>query len=121
MGMDRVLLAMESEGVALPGARGVRCFVVAMGGAAQTTAGALVRELRNAGVSAASAFAQRPIGAQMKMADRAGADFVAIIGDQELAEGVVTIRRLVDGIQKSIPVGEVAGWLTRLDDGAEAT
>ena len=35
MGMDRVLLAMESEGVALPGARGVRCFVVALGEAAQ--------------------------------------------------------------------------------------
>ena len=35
--------------------------------------------------------------AQLKMADRAGAEFVAIIGEQELAGGAVTLRRLADG------------------------
>ena len=42
------------------------------------------------------------------MADRAGAAFVAIIGERELAEGVVTLRRLADGIQKTVPAGEVS-------------
>jgi histidyl-tRNA synthetase len=121
MGMDRVLLAMESEGVALPQARGVRCFVVALGEAAQQAAAGLVADLRAAGVPAAAAFADRPMKAQMKMADRAGADFVAIIGKTELSEGVVTLRRLADGGQHAVASGEVAGWLVRADDGAEAS
>jgi histidyl-tRNA synthetase len=49
------------------------------------------------------------------MADRAGAQFVAILGDQELASGTVTLRRLVDGVQKSVPTADLAGWLTKLD------
>ena len=51
--------------------------------------------------------------AQFKMADRAGAAFVAILGDQELAGGTVTLRRLVDGVQKSVPAGDAVRWLTR--------
>ena len=46
--------------------------------------------------------------AQLKMADRAGAQFVAILGEQELASGTVTLRRLVDGVQKSVPTADVA-------------
>ena len=59
--------------------------------------------------------------AQMKQADRAGADFAAIVGDQELADGVVTLRRLADGIQKTVPAKDVAGWLARLDDWSDTT
>ena len=57
--------------------------------------------------------------AQLKMADRAGAAFVAIVGEQELANGTVTLRRLVDGVQKSVPTADVATWLTRLDGWAD--
>jgi histidyl-tRNA synthetase len=121
MGLDRVLLAMESEGVAPPESRSVRCFVVALGDAAQAAGAALVAELRANGVPASSSFADRPMKAQMKMADRADADFAAIIGEQELSDGVVTLRRLVDGVQKVIPVGDVAGWIMRLDDGADVS
>jgi histidyl-tRNA synthetase len=49
------------------------------------------------------------------MGDRAGAAFVAILGERELAEGSVTLRRLVDGVQKNVARAEVAGWLGRLD------
>ena len=55
--------------------------------------------------------------AQMKQADRAGRrrssrSWVS----SELADGVVTLRRLVDGIQKTVPAGDVTRWLLRLDD-----
>ena len=53
------------------------------------------------------------------MADRAGAAFAAIVGERELAEGAITLRRLVDGVQKSVPLDDVARWLTRLEDRAE--
>jgi histidyl-tRNA synthetase len=53
------------------------------------------------------------------MADRAGATFVAIVGEQELANGTVTLRRLVDGMQKSVPTADIATWLTKLDGGMD--
>jgi histidyl-tRNA synthetase len=54
--------------------------------------------------------------AQMKMADRAEAAFVAIIGEREQAEGAITLKRMADGIQKTVPANDAVGWLTRLDD-----
>ena len=63
----------------------------------------------------ARSFEDRPMKAQFKMADRAGAAFVAVLGDKELAEGVVTLRRLADGVQKTVPAADVASWLTRLE------
>ncbi|MEP7059224.1 MAG: histidine--tRNA ligase [Actinomycetota bacterium] len=116
MGLDRVLLAMDGEGVILPAPRGLRCFVVAVGEGTRAVAAKLVHDLRDAGLPAAGALEERPMKAQMKMADRALASFVAIIGERELAEDMVTLKRLVDGVQKTVPAGDAVGWLTRLDD-----
>jgi histidyl-tRNA synthetase len=115
MGLDRVLLAIEAEGAPLPPVRTPRCFVVAIGPEAEQAGRRLIAGLRDQGISAAGSHEERPLKAQLKMADRAGAQFVAILGDQELAGGTVTLRRLVDGVQKSVPVADLAGWLTKLD------
>ncbi len=112
LGLDRVLLAMEEEGLAVPGPRGPMCFVVALGDAARAAAVALVRELRAAGVAAAAALGERPLKAQLRAADRAGARFAAIVGEREVAEGLVTLRRLSDGAQEEVPAGEVMDRLT---------
>ena len=116
MGLDRVLLAMEAEGVPVPVDRAPMCFVVAIGDTARSEATRLVRDLHDAGVAATTALEERPMKAQFRMADRAGAAFVAIIGEQELEQGQVTIRRLADGVQKGVAVGDVVNWLTRLED-----
>ncbi|MEX0651062.1 MAG: histidine--tRNA ligase [Actinomycetota bacterium] len=116
MGLDRVLLAMEAEGLALPPARTPSCFVVAIGEATSEVGSVLVDELRTAGIATARALEDRPLKAQLKMADRAGAGFTAIMGEREVAAGVVTLRRLVDGVQKEVPRADVARWLTRLED-----
>jgi histidyl-tRNA synthetase len=115
LGLDRVLLAREAEGVPAPPARGPVCFVVTIGPQTAAAGAGLVSELRGAGVPAAAPYEERPLKAQLKMADRAGAAFVAIVGEKELAEGVVTLRRLVDGVQKTVPATDVVSWLTRLD------
>lgn len=115
MGLDRVLLALEAEHAALPPARGLRCFVVAIGPDAEAVGRGLIARLRDEGIAASASYEERPLKAQLKMADRAGAAFAAILGERELAEGTVTLRRLVDGVQKSVPTADVAAWLTRLD------
>jgi len=115
MGLDRVLLAMEGEGLAVPPARTPRCFVVAIGDDARGVSAGLLGELRSAGLSAVDSLEARPLKAQLKMADRAGAEFAAIVGERELEEGACTLRRLADGMQKTVPRADVVGWLTRLD------
>ena len=54
-----------------------------------------------------------PLGAQMKMADRAGARFALILGDREATDGTVTVRRLEDGHQDTVPVTDVVAWIQR--------
>jgi histidyl-tRNA synthetase len=115
MGLDRVLLAMENEEIPLPPERVLRCFVVTIGEPGGRAGAELVRELRDAEVPAAAPFGDRPMKAQLKMADRANAEFVAILGEQELAENTVTLRRLADGTQKTVPAGDIVELLRRND------
>ena len=115
MGLDRVLLAMEAEGVDAQGPRGPHCFVVAIGDDARAAGRSLIDSLRDAGIPATGSHEERPLKAQLKMADRSDAAFVAILGERELADGTVTLRRLADGVQKVVPTADVVGWLSRLD------
>ena len=88
---------------------------MAIGPDAEAAGRRLIADLRDDGIPASGSYEERPLKAQLKMADRAGAAFVAIVGEQELANGTVTLRRLVDGVQKSVPTADVATWLTKLD------
>ncbi len=79
-----------------------------MGAGALAAGRRLVRELRAAGVPAQIAFEERPLKAQLKMADRSGAAFAAILGENEVAAGRVTLRRLSDGVQEDLAAEDVA-------------
>jgi histidyl-tRNA synthetase len=115
MGLERVLLALRDEGLAPPEEPGVDVFVVALGAEARATGRELVRLLRGAGVAADLAFEDRPLKAQLKLADRTGARFAAILGERELATGVVTMRRLADGDQREVAPADVVNWLSTGD------
>jgi histidyl-tRNA synthetase len=108
MGLERVLMALEQEGLAAPEEERLTVFVVGVGEAGRGRALDLVRELRGAGVAADTAFEDRPLKAQLKMADRAEATYAAIVGERELESGVVTLRRLADGQQHEVAAGALA-------------
>ena len=112
LGLDRALLAVH-EGARPDASSGLVCFVVSIGEAAAREGAALVAGLRGAGLSAASAFEERPLKAQLKMADRAGAVYAAIVGDREVRARVATMRRLSDGTQEEVALGDVVNWLAR--------
>jgi histidyl-tRNA synthetase len=102
MGLERVLMAIAQEGLGVPEEPGLTVFVVGVGVAGRARALDLARELRAAGVAADTAFGDRPLKAQLRMADRAGARYAAIVGDRELEAGSVTLRRLADGEQEDV-------------------
>ena len=119
LGLDRLLLALREEGATLPGELAVACFVVSIGPAASQAGARLVGALRDAGIPAAAAFEDRPLKAQLKMADRSGATYAVIVGEKEVAASTAILKRLSDGVQEEVPIGDVVNWLSRTDWAAE--
>lgn len=111
LGLERCLMAMEREELPPPGRGGPAVYLVALGDRARREARSLLRSLRDEGVAADLAMEERPLGAQLRLADRAGAAYAAILGERELEEGVVTVRRMADGHQERVKPSELASWL----------
>ena len=106
-GLERVLMALEKLGRLPDKSRSVDVYVVALGEAAQEEAFKLVMELRDAGFSAAVDYAGRSMKAQMKQANKLGARYAAIMGEDELAEGVVMLRDMAGSEQEKVPVSDI--------------
>jgi histidyl-tRNA synthetase len=111
MGLERVLIALGDEGTDPPTEPPIAVFVVALGDAGRETGRRLVHELRAAGVPADIAYEDRPLKAQLKMADRSDAAYAAILGERELGDRAVTLRRLADGGQETVPLEVLVGRL----------
>ena len=111
LGLDRILLALDLEGKKSPGSA-LDCFVVAFGEGAAARARKVARNLRAAGITTATSFGSRPLKAQLRMADRAGASFAVIMGEQEAAAGTVKLRRLADGHEEEFGLDEAVVWIT---------
>ncbi len=119
MGLDRVVLALQAEGVELDTPPPLDVFVVAFGPGAEPRGREVVRVLRASGVAAEGALEERPLKAQLKMADRAGARFAVIVGEREAEAGEATVRRMEDGTQQTVPLTDVATWIAAQQDAAE--
>jgi histidyl-tRNA synthetase len=112
MGLERVLLALEQEGLAAPQEEPLAAFIVGLGDEGRARGRELVRMLRTAGVPADAPFEDRPLKAQLRMADRSGAAYAAILGPKEVEAGTVTMRRLADGAEELVAQSDVVNWLS---------
>ncbi|MGH2735430.1 MAG: histidine--tRNA ligase [Actinomycetota bacterium] len=101
LGVDRIVLASKMLGAWEP--RPITVYVVALGERAHREAFTIVTELRRAGVGADFDLMGRGMKGQMKDADRSGARWAAIIGEEELGANEVTLRNLESGDQRRVP------------------
>jgi histidyl-tRNA synthetase len=101
MGLERVLLALKDEDIPPPGDAGLDAFVIGFGEGGRTQAREALRAIRERGLSA-DMFDERPLGGQLRIADRVGARFAVIIGYREASAGTVTLRRMSDGEQEEL-------------------
>lgn len=111
MGIERVLMLMEAQGVEIPKEDPVKIFIATMGEAAYEKAFGVVCALRDKGVKAELEHAGRGIKAQFKYADKIGAEYVATIGENELASGVCRVKKMSDGSQKEVKIDELKNFL----------
>ena len=114
LGVDRALLALEAEGITLDGVESrVDVFGVALGTAAKRTMTTLINDLRKAGISADMSFGDRGLKGAMKGADRAGARFALVLGEQELENGTVALKDLAAHEQHDVKVSDLVSVLAR--------
>ncbi len=107
MGMERLLMLLDSEGVQLPCPDTLDVFVTYMG-QAKLAAFRLVEELRAAGIKADMDHCGRSLKAQFKFANKTGAPLTATLGEEELAQGVVKLRDMNTRQERIAPMAEVA-------------
>jgi len=111
MGIERVIASLRHQGIEPPALPAPRVQVSPLGEAARLPAIELVRDLRTAGIGVAPAFGDRSLKSQLKGADKAGIAYTLILGDQELADGVVVVRDMVSSQQETIALTGIVDWL----------
>jgi histidyl-tRNA synthetase len=112
VGMDRIVLAMEAENQAASTGRAAQVFGVPLGENAHREVFGLIMKVRRAGIPADMAFGKRGLKGAMKAADRSGARYAILIGDQERSRASVRMKNLENGEEHDVPAGEAVAWLT---------
>ncbi|MGW9452262.1 histidine--tRNA ligase [Streptomyces sp. NPDC055632] len=102
LGVDRTVLALEAEGVALDLPSATSVFAVALGEEARRILFGKVTELRRAGIAADFSFGGKGLKGSMKDANRSGARFAVVAGERDLAEGVVQLKDMETGEQRAV-------------------
>ena len=114
MGIERVLMLLDAEGVRIPEPRWYDVFVTWMG-ASRTQAFSLVQKLRSDGLKADMDHCGRSLKAQFKYANKTAVPVTATIGDEEAAAGTVRLKRMEDGQETVVSVDRAAeairAWL----------
>ena len=96
MGIERLLIVAENEGIQFPAAAGPDVFVGFMGDAGEEAARKLVFGLQQQGVYAVYDINRRSLKAQLKYADKLGAKYSMVLGDDEVAAGKATLKNMTD-------------------------
>ena len=97
MGIERLLLLLEAQGIELPKPDDMELYIASAGDNASLKAAAIVHDLRAEGIACGFDTVGRSIKAQMKYANKMGAAFTVVLGDNELESGTVRLKYMETG------------------------
>ena len=107
LGLERLLLVLENTGNMKAVEKGIDVYVAPLGDRAQGVSQSICQALRASGLSAETDLMGRSLKAQMKYADKIGAHYVAILGDDELDNQVATVKNMVEGQSKQVSIDDL--------------
>ncbi len=113
LGKERLLMLMEANGVEIPKPTDCDIFIATMGEAAKLYGQKLLFDLRRNGVKCQIDDLQRNFKGQFKYADRLGAKYAVVIGDNELETGVATLKDMEKGEQTEVKFDELISELKK--------
>ena len=102
MGLTRVILAMREQGIDNVEITRPKVYIAALGEKAGVKALAIAERLRRAGAPVECDLMGRSLKAQMKYANKLGAEYTLIIGDSEIECGKAQLRNMSDGSQREV-------------------
>lgn len=111
LGIERLLMVMEAEGAKIPADAVPKIYFCDMGGETRMLAQSLAARLRAKGIWAEHDLMGRGLKAQMKYANKLGAEYTAVIGETELTEGKGKLKRMSDGIETEVAYAELESAL----------
>lgn len=106
MGMERLLMLMEKQGIEIPAPSPCDLYIAPLGEEAKKKAFALVGKVRESGLFAETDVVSRGLRAQMKYADKIGARFSIVLGDDEITKGEAVVKNMETGQQTKISLNE---------------
>ena len=104
MGLERLLLALEAEGIDVAGEEGVDLFLITMGEEAKQEAAPLMYALRTRGLICETDYLNKNLKGQFKQAERLKAKYIGILGEDEVREGRIKIKNTQTGSQVAVPM-----------------
>lgn len=113
LSIERLLLALEEEGIELDIEENFDLFIVTMGEEADRYAVKLLNDLRKNGVKADKDYLNRKIKGQMKQADRLNAKYTIVIGDQELENNSIAIKNMTTGESENIQLDQLINYFKK--------
>lgn len=107
-GIERLMLLMENTGLSFGESQKPRIYIAGMDEKSRGAAFKLAEQLRKEGISAETDSMNRSLKAQLKYADKLGAEYVAVIGETELANGGVNLKEMKSGTQEFVRFENIA-------------
>lgn len=111
MGLERILYFLDKEGVQLKEEEPVTLYIGILGKDSKAKAYSIVNELRNNGVIVETDYMDRSVKAQMKYANKLGAKYTVIIGENEINENKANIKCMEDGEQTEVALDKIAEFI----------
>ena len=109
-GLDRMVMALpESEVERLRASDAPDVFIVFLGDAARQHSFTLAQQLRHAGLSVVLDFDERKMKKAMAQANKVGARYAMIVGDNEIAQGTYGLKNLATGEQETLSLENITG------------
>ncbi len=107
MGIERLIMTLEANGVTFPDPNTADLFIVSMGEDTIAPAVGLTQKLRRKGISADTDHMGRKMKAQMKFADKINAKYTLVLGSNEIESGNARIKHMATGEQTDIQLGDL--------------
>ena len=111
LGIERLLLRLEETGVVIPKPENVELYIAPMGDDATAVTQKLVYDLRKNGVSVDTDHLGRGLRASMKYADKLGAKYTLVLGDNEIENGQANIKNMQTGEATEVKLDSIAAFL----------
>ena len=111
MGLERLLLVLESLDLIPENREQPDIFIANIGKEADMFVQKLVYDLRNSGISAERDYLARSVKAQMKYANKTGARLSAVVGDDDIANGAVSVKNMQTGEAEEVRFDALADYI----------